>query len=74
LEGAAAYEAQWVSYGAHPIFAKGLTAMLVAKGMGLDNAEERTAENTPPTTFKQWATQVLEPAVINSLAKAREHL
>ena len=48
--------------------------MLVAKGMGLDNAEERTAESTPPTTFKQWATQVLEPAVINSLAKAREHL
>jgi uncharacterized protein YbjT (DUF2867 family) len=62
---AAAYEAHLVSYGAHPVFAKGLTEMLVAKGQGLDNAEERTAENTTPTTFKQWATQVLRPAVVN---------
>jgi uncharacterized protein YbjT (DUF2867 family) len=38
---------------------------LVAKGQGLDNAVERTAENTTPTTFKQWATQVLRPVVIN---------
>ncbi len=31
----------------------------------LDNAEPRTAENTTPTSFRQWCEEVLKPAVLN---------
>jgi hypothetical protein len=38
--------------------------MLIAKDKGLDNVELRTAENTTPTSFRQWCEEVLKPAVL----------
>ena len=59
LEG---YKAQLMQHGASPAFAEGLTAMYAAKNNGMDLTEPRTAENTTPTTFRQWAEQVFKPA------------
>ena len=42
---------------------QGMVDMMVAKDQGLDGAETRTAENTTPTTFRQWSEEVLKPAV-----------
>jgi uncharacterized protein YbjT (DUF2867 family) len=43
--------------------ARGLLAMAVAKGRGLDNGEPRTLEATTPTTIRQWCQEELVPAV-----------
>jgi hypothetical protein len=43
--------------------AQGMTDMAAAKNNGLDNAIQRTSENTTPTTFREWREQVLKPAV-----------
>jgi hypothetical protein len=37
--------------------------MDIAKEHGLDNALTRTPENTTPTSFRQWAQEVLKPAL-----------
>jgi uncharacterized protein YbjT (DUF2867 family) len=49
--------------GMSPAFAEGYADMMQAKAGGLDNAEPRTADNTTPTTFRQWCENVLKPAV-----------
>ena len=46
------------------VMAQGAVDMMTAKEAGLDNAEPRTAENTTPTTFRQWCETVLHPAVV----------
>ncbi len=61
----AAYKAQLMQFGANEIFAQGIVDMLIAKDNGLDNAEPRTADNTTPTTFRQWCDEVLKPAVLS---------
>jgi hypothetical protein len=38
--------------------------MHAAKDNGLDNSEQRTPENTTPTSFRQWCEEVLKPAVL----------
>ena len=48
--------------------AQGMTDMAAAKNEGIDNAVRRTAENSTPTSFHQWAEAVLEPAVIGEAA------
>ncbi len=58
-----AYTAALVQYGASPEFAASLTEMQEAKDKGLDTLEPRTAENTTPTSFRQWCEEVLKPAV-----------
>lgn len=58
-----AYKAQLMKYGASEDFAKGLIDMHAAKDRGLDNSEPRTQETTTPTTYRQWCTEVLEPAI-----------
>ena len=58
-----AYKAQLMQYGASEEFAASLTEMHEAKDKGLDNAEPRTAENTTPTSFRDWCEEVLKPAV-----------
>lgn len=58
------YRAQLMQSGANEIFAEGLAKMYVAKENGLDDAEPRTAENTTPTSFRQWCEEVLKPAVV----------
>ena len=60
-----AYKAQLMKLGANEIFAEGLVKIYAAKEDGLDNAEPRTAENTTPTTFRQWCEKVLKPAVLS---------
>lgn len=60
---AEAYAAQLMKYGASEGFARGLLDMLAEKDRGLDLTEPRTPENTTPTTFRQWCTEVLVPAL-----------
>ena len=59
-----AYKAQLMQHGATEVFAQGLVDMMAAKDQGMDNAEPRTAENTTPTSFRQWCEEVLKPAVL----------
>lgn len=56
-----AYMAQLKQHGASEAMAQGLVEMFAAKDAGLDDTEPRTAENTTPTTFRQWCTEVLRP-------------
>jgi uncharacterized protein YbjT (DUF2867 family) len=60
---AAAYKAQLIQYGASEHFAQGLIDMHEAKDNGLDSAIARTPENTTPTTFRTWCSEVLRPAI-----------
>jgi hypothetical protein len=59
-----AFEAGFIERGASAAFAQGMTDMMRAKNEGLDNAEPRTAENTTPTSFRQWCEEVLKPVVL----------
>ncbi len=60
-----AYKAQLIQYGANEVFAQGIVDMLIAKDKGMDNVETRTAENTIPTSFRQWCEESLKPAVLS---------
>ena len=60
-----AYKAQLIQYGANEVFAQGIVDMLIAKDNGMDNVEARTAENTTPTSFRQWCEESLKPAVLS---------
>ncbi len=60
-----ALKAQLIKSGANPVFAQGIVDMRAAKANGLDNTEPRTAENTTPTSFRQWCEEVLKPAVLS---------
>jgi uncharacterized protein YbjT (DUF2867 family) len=59
-----AYKARFIGFGMSEAMAQGMTDMAAAKNDGLDNAEPRTAENTTPTSFRQWCEEVLKPAVL----------
>ncbi|MFZ0478728.1 MAG: NmrA family NAD(P)-binding protein [Terriglobales bacterium] len=61
-----AYKAQLMKFGASAEFAQGLVDMYGAKDNGLDKSEPRTAENTTPTTFRQWCEEVLKPAFLRA--------
>jgi uncharacterized protein YbjT (DUF2867 family) len=58
-----AYKDRFVSFGMSDAMAQGMTDMAWAKNEGLDNAVQRTPENSTPTSFRQWCEQVLKPAV-----------
>ncbi len=58
-----AYKDRFVSFGMSDAMAQGTTDMAWAKNEGLDNAVQRTPENSTPTSFRQWCEQVLKPAV-----------
>jgi uncharacterized protein YbjT (DUF2867 family) len=60
-----AFKARLIESGASESMAKGMVEMMVAKNEGLDNMEQRTAESTTPTTFRQWCKEVLKPAVLS---------
>lgn len=66
---AAGYKAQLMQYGASEAFAQGILEMHAAKDAGLDLTEPRSAENTTPTTFREWCTTVLKPALAQAAAK-----
>ncbi|MDO9409062.1 NAD(P)H-binding protein [Patulibacter sp.] len=50
-------------FGAGEAFATGMVEMMRAKDEGLDAGVARTPETSSPTTFRQWCTEVLLPAV-----------
>jgi uncharacterized protein YbjT (DUF2867 family) len=58
-----AYAAQLMKHGASEGFARGLLDMVAEKDRGLDLSEPRTPENTTPTSFRQWCSEVLVPAL-----------
>ncbi|MFI6309265.1 NAD(P)H-binding protein [Nocardia fusca] len=51
-------------FGAGDAFVRGMVDMMRAKDEGLDNGVPRTPRTTTPTTFRQWCTAVLAPAVL----------
>lgn len=57
------YIAMFVQHGATKALARGIVKMYEAIDGGLYHAETRTTENTTPTSFRQWATDVLKPAL-----------
>jgi uncharacterized protein YbjT (DUF2867 family) len=59
-----AYKAGFIERGMSEAMAQGMTDMAVAKNEGLDNGERRTAQSTTPSSFRQWAEDVLKPAVL----------
>jgi uncharacterized protein YbjT (DUF2867 family) len=60
-----AYKDRFVGFGMSDAMAQGMTDMAWAKNEGLDNAVQRTPENSTPTSFYQWCEEVLKPAVVN---------
>jgi uncharacterized protein YbjT (DUF2867 family) len=50
-------------FGMGAAFVAGMVDMMRAKDQGLDAGIDRTADTASPTTFRQWCTEVLEPAV-----------
>ncbi|MFJ9426459.1 NAD(P)H-binding protein [Streptomyces sp. NPDC101249] len=60
---AGALETVMLSFGASPGMARAMADMARAKADGLDEGVARTAANSTPTTFRQWCTEILRPAV-----------
>jgi uncharacterized protein YbjT (DUF2867 family) len=58
-----AYKDRFVRLGTSDAMAQGYTDMAWAKNEGLDNAVQRTPENSTPTSFRQWCDEVLKPTV-----------
>lgn len=58
------FGAALAGYGRGEAFVQGMVDMMRAKDEGLDDGVERTAQTTSPTTFREWCTQVLKPAVL----------
>jgi uncharacterized protein YbjT (DUF2867 family) len=52
-----------VQFGMSEAMAQALLDMAMAKDAGLDNGVTRTPQNSTPTTFEQWCSDVLKPAV-----------
>jgi hypothetical protein len=50
--------------------AQGMTDMARAKNEGLDNAVQRTPQNSTPTSFREWCGEVLRPAVLDQTETA----
>ena len=59
---ASAYKQTLVDHGASEAMAEGLVVMHAAIDAGLYGHERRTRENTTPTSFRQWCTEILKPA------------
>lgn len=58
-----AYKDRFLGFGMSEAMAQGMTDMAWAKNEGLDNAVERTPENSTPTSFRQWCETTLRPAI-----------
>jgi uncharacterized protein YbjT (DUF2867 family) len=66
------YKDRFVGFGMSEAMAQGMTDMAWAKNEGLDNAVQRTPQNSTPTSLRQWCEQVLKPAVLDQ-AEATRH-
>jgi uncharacterized protein YbjT (DUF2867 family) len=58
-----AYKGRFIRLGISDAMAQGYTDMAWAKNQGLDNGVQRTAQNSTPSSFRQWCEEVLKPAV-----------
>jgi len=65
-----AYKDRFVGFGMSDAMAQGMTDMAWAKNKGLDNAVQRTPQNSTPTSFRQWCEDVLKPAVLGPVEAA----
>ena len=65
-----AYKDRFVSFGMTDAMAQGMTDMARAKNEGLDNAVQRTPENSTPTSFRQWSEDALKPALLDQTEAA----
>lgn len=59
-----AFHGQLLQFGASQSIADNYVEFMTSVGIGFVPAEPRTPETTTPTTFRQWATAVLKPALI----------
>ncbi len=59
-----AFKQRLAGFGMSPAVVEGYAEMMTAKNDGTDNAIARTPQSTTPTTFRQWAEQVLKPAIL----------
>jgi uncharacterized protein YbjT (DUF2867 family) len=66
-----AYKDRFLGFGMSEAMAQGMTDMAWAKDEGLDNAVERTPENSTPTSFRQWCEDVLRPLVLPQTRASR---
>ena len=58
-----AYKDRFARLGMSDAMAQGYADMARAKNEGLDNAVQRTPQNSTPTSFRQWCQEALKPAV-----------
>ncbi len=65
-----AFKARLTAFGMSEPMAQGMIDMNAAKDNGLDNSVARTPQNSTPTSFRQWAEEVLKPAIQGSLRDA----
>ena len=65
----AAYKERFLGFGMSEAMAQGQTDMARAKNEGMDNAVRRTSANSTPTSFRQWAEEVLRPALGSGVAE-----
>ncbi|MFJ7206545.1 NAD(P)H-binding protein [Streptomyces sp. NPDC098789] len=54
-----------IGYGLNEAFVQGVVDMKRAKDEGLDAGVARTPDTASPTTFEQWCTRTLVPAVLS---------
>jgi uncharacterized protein YbjT (DUF2867 family) len=59
-----AFRQRLLGFGMSEAMAQSMVDMLQAKNEGLDNGEPRTAQSSTPTSYRQWCTEVLKPAVL----------
>lgn len=59
-----AYKKTLMDNGMSEAMAQGMVDMAKAKNEGMDNVVIRNAENTTPTSFRQWCEETLKPAVL----------
>jgi len=57
------YRAMMLQQGRSEAIAQAMVDMAIAKANGLDQGVVRTAENSTPTSFRQWSVEVLKPAL-----------
>jgi uncharacterized protein YbjT (DUF2867 family) len=57
------YRSGFIDRGYSDAMALGMLDMAAAKDNGLDNAITRTPENTTQTTLREWAEEILKPAM-----------
>ncbi|EPZ49201.1 hypothetical protein N007_21190 [Alicyclobacillus acidoterrestris ATCC 49025] len=56
------YKQSFLSYGYSEAMAQSMVDMDIAIERDVNNGIQRTLENTTPTSFRQWAEEVLKPA------------